>query len=53
MVHQNPGLSNPDISKIIGRQWKALSDEEREKWNALARVRSTPDSGVSITDHNL
>ncbi|KAJ5669989.1 uncharacterized protein N7477_005352 [Penicillium maclennaniae] len=37
VVHQNPGLSNPDISKIIGRQWKALSDEEREKWNALAR----------------
>ncbi|KAJ5298919.1 Small-subunit processome Utp12 [Penicillium atrosanguineum] len=37
VVHQNPGLSNPDISKIIGRQWKALSDEEREKWNSLAR----------------
>jgi len=52
VVHQNPGLSNPDISKIIGRQWKALSDEEREKWNALAKVRHPyPNWNMSIAYH--
>lgn len=38
VVQQNPGMANPDISKIIGAQWKALTEEEREKWKALARV---------------
>lgn len=39
VVHQNPGMANPEISKIIGAQWKALTDEERGKWKALANVR--------------
>lgn len=50
-MEQNPGLSNPEISKIIGRQWKALADVEREKWNALARVRARSVSKLSITHY--
>lgn len=37
MAH-NPGMANPDISKIIGVQWRNLSEEEKAKWKALAEV---------------
>ncbi|KAI9931339.1 hypothetical protein MW887_011003 [Aspergillus wentii] len=30
------GLANPDISKIIGKQWKALPQETRDEWKDLA-----------------
>ncbi|KKA29366.1 hypothetical protein TD95_004658 [Thielaviopsis punctulata] len=33
---QNPGLPNPEISKIIGSQWKQESEEVKEQWKALA-----------------
>lgn len=35
----HPGLPNPEISKIIGDQWKAESEEEKKKWQGLALVR--------------
>jgi hypothetical protein len=31
-------LNNPDISKIIGEQWKAESDEQKKYWQNLAQV---------------
>lgn len=30
------GLSNPEISKIIGAMWRDAADEEREKWTLRA-----------------
>ncbi|KAI9789327.1 MAG: hypothetical protein M1816_006216 [Peltula sp. TS41687] len=36
VVAQNPGLANPEISKIIGRQWKTEPQEVRDSWDALA-----------------
>ncbi|KAK7972797.1 hypothetical protein PG996_007017 [Apiospora saccharicola] len=30
---QNPGKKNSEISKIIGLQWRSLTDEEKEFWN--------------------
>ena len=38
VVAHNPGMANPDISKIIGVQWRNLSEEEKAKWKALAEV---------------
>lgn len=38
VVHQNPGLANPEISKIIGEQWRALPAESKDQWKALAEV---------------
>lgn len=38
VVAHNPGLANPEISKIIGEQWRSLSEEEKSKWKALAEV---------------
>jgi hypothetical protein len=35
---RNPGLNNPDISKIIGEQWKAEGDEQKKVWQDLAQV---------------
>ncbi|KAJ8114114.1 hypothetical protein OPT61_g3921 [Boeremia exigua] len=37
IIRRNPGLNNPDISKIIGEQWKAESDEEKKVWQDLAQ----------------
>lgn len=37
IIARNPGLNNPDISKIIGEQWKALSDEHKRVWQDLAQ----------------
>ncbi|KAI9833384.1 MAG: hypothetical protein M1826_007482 [Phylliscum demangeonii] len=36
VVAQHPGLPNPEISKIIGRQWKREPQEVRNTWDALA-----------------
>jgi hypothetical protein len=32
----NPGLPNPEISKIIGDQWRQQSDEVKDTWKKLA-----------------
>lgn len=31
-------MANPEISKVIGEQWRQLSEEEKSKWKALAEV---------------
>jgi len=38
IMAQNPGLPIPDVSKIIGEQWRRLSAEAKEEWNLLAEV---------------
>jgi HMG box factor len=41
VVAQNPGLANPEISKIIGGQWRELDPEAKEEWKTLAEVRGS------------
>ncbi|PGG99143.1 HMG box factor, other [Blastomyces parvus] len=36
VVAQNPGLANPEISKIIGEQWRSLPVESKQDWKNLA-----------------
>ncbi|KAK3392351.1 hypothetical protein B0T20DRAFT_487970 [Sordaria brevicollis] len=36
VVAENPGLANPEISKIIGEKWRAESDQHKEEWKQLA-----------------
>lgn len=38
VVAQHPKLPNPDISKIIGEQWRQLSLDDKNEWKALAEV---------------
>lgn len=35
---QNPGFANPDISKIIGAQWREQPVEVQNEWKRLAEV---------------
>ncbi|KAF2257241.1 hypothetical protein BU26DRAFT_39295 [Trematosphaeria pertusa] len=37
IVARNPRLANPEISKIVGEQWKAESDEQKKVWQDLAQ----------------
>ncbi|KAG4431183.1 hypothetical protein IFR05_013328 [Cadophora sp. M221] len=36
VVSQNPGLANPEISKIIGEQWREQAPEVKSDWKRLA-----------------
>ncbi|KAK2061149.1 HMG box protein [Colletotrichum caudatum] len=36
VIAQHPGLSNPEISKIIGEQWRIQPDDIKESWKKLA-----------------
>jgi HMG box factor len=36
VVAQHPGLANPDISKIIGEQWREEPEEHKIQWKRLA-----------------
>lgn len=38
VIAQNPGLSNPEISKIIGEQWRCQTPEVKNDWKRLAEV---------------
>lgn len=44
VVAENPGLPNPDISKIIGKIWKGLPLKEQEPWKKHADVSLTTPS---------
>jgi HMG box factor, other len=33
---QHPGLANPEISKLIGEQWREQSEEVKNSWKRLA-----------------
>ncbi|ESZ96021.1 hypothetical protein SBOR_3594 [Sclerotinia borealis F-4128] len=35
-VAQHPGLANPEISKIIGEQWREQAPNVKEEWKRLA-----------------
>ncbi|KAI9681340.1 MAG: hypothetical protein M1817_002623 [Caeruleum heppii] len=41
VVAQNPGLANPEISKIIGRQWKEETQDVKDSWDGLAQEEKT------------
>lgn len=36
VVAQHPGLANPEISKIIGEEWRNQPTEVKNEWKALA-----------------
>lgn len=36
VVAENPGLANPEISKIIGEQWREQPEEVKNGWKRLA-----------------
>ena len=38
VVAQHPGLANPEISKIIGEQWRSLPAKSKNEWKAVAEV---------------
>lgn len=38
VVAKHPGLPNPEISKIIGEEWRALPAKTKNQWKALAEV---------------
>jgi hypothetical protein len=40
IVAGNPGLANPEISKIIGERWQAESEHQKKIWQDLAQVCS-------------
>jgi hypothetical protein len=40
IVASNPGLANPEVSKIIGEQWQAESEYQKKIWQDLAQVCS-------------
>ncbi|MDN6541874.1 MAG: HMG-box domain-containing protein, partial [Tetragenococcus koreensis] len=35
VVSENPGKTNPEISKIIGEKWRSLPSDEKEYWVKL------------------
>lgn len=39
VVAQNPGLANPEISKVIGDHWRQSPPEVKAHWKNLAEVR--------------
>ncbi|KAI9748311.1 MAG: NAD(P)H-dependent D-xylose reductase (XR), partial [Chaenotheca gracillima] len=41
VVAQNPGLANPEISKIIGKTWREESQEVKRYWDSLAEEEKT------------
>lgn len=43
VVAQNPKLANPEISKIIGEQWREQAPEVKDEWKKLAEVCSLPE----------
>lgn len=38
VVAKNPGLANPEISKVIGDLWRGATQETRNHWKLLAEV---------------
>ena len=38
VVAKNPGLANPEISKIIGDSWRTASADTKTHWKRLAEV---------------
>jgi HMG box factor, other len=45
---QHPGLANPEISKIIGEQWRQLPTEVKNDWKRLAEVWVDTDNDFRV-----
>lgn len=50
MVAQNPGLANPEISKVIGEQWRDSPAEVKKHWKSLADVCSSLQGVLDIDE---
>ena len=48
VVAQNPGVANPEISKVIGDHWRASTAEVKEHWKLLAEVLIPASSSVFL-----
>ncbi|KAI9804757.1 MAG: hypothetical protein M1825_001125 [Sarcosagium campestre] len=53
VVRQNPGLANPEISKIIGHQWRQEPQEIKDYWDKLANPRRKLRRGTDPTSETL
>jgi hypothetical protein len=42
VVQQNPGLANPEISKVIGDHWRSSPPDVKNHWKCLADVCQSP-----------
>ena len=54
VVAQHPKLANPEISKIIGEQWREQAPEVKNEWKTLAEVCSAAGGLIEhwLTIHN-
>ena len=43
LKQENPNLKFTEISKLLGKNWKSLSDEEKEEYNKKAREEKQSD----------
>ena len=41
-ISKYEGLSGRDIVKILGSRWQNLTEDEKLKWNTIAKEGSTP-----------
>ncbi|RAL66061.1 hypothetical protein DID88_005721 [Monilinia fructigena] len=48
VVAQHPGLANPEISKIIGEQWREQAPGVKEEWKRLAERNSVTKDSILI-----
>ncbi|KAI9717059.1 MAG: hypothetical protein M1812_004994 [Candelaria pacifica] len=53
VVAQNPGLANPEISKIIGEQWRQQSAEIKNEWKVLAEVGTIAEHSLTYSNPNF
>ena len=54
ILEAHPGVGAADVGRITGAQWKALSTEEKEPWEAKAREdRAKYDAELTALQSNL
>ena len=42
---KNPGAGVPELGKLLGGEWRKLSESEKEKWNAKAAAERGSEGG--------
>jgi hypothetical protein len=42
---KNPGVGVPQLGKLIGAEWRKLSEGEKEKWKAKAAAERGSEGG--------
>lgn len=50
LVARKQGIANPDISKMLSRQWKAEPENEKNRWRAFAEVGSVVYNALHCAD---